>query len=225
MDDGAAFPGYLEGPILFRPTYRYDLGTDNYDTSEKQRIPAWTDRILYRGAQLDLSLYSRAELRGSDHKPVFGLFRSEVRIVDQVKKLALSRLLLNSITSTAPGELLDEKLASLVFPSDITQRTGLDFIICCQHAHENARFFLKFLHLVLMMLRGGMAQRIPIRRKANPFDSPDDSPLSSSPSSSDEELYTDALSLPTPMAPTQAHRKPPPPPPPPRSTKPVTTSP
>ena len=42
MDDGAAFTGYEEGPLLFRPTYRYDVGTDNYDTSEKMRIPAWT---------------------------------------------------------------------------------------------------------------------------------------------------------------------------------------
>ncbi len=39
---GAAFSGYVEGPILFRPTYKYDIGTDNYDTSEKMRIPAWT---------------------------------------------------------------------------------------------------------------------------------------------------------------------------------------
>jgi hypothetical protein len=42
MSSGTAFSGYVEGPILFRPTYRYDVGTDNYDTSEKMRIPAWT---------------------------------------------------------------------------------------------------------------------------------------------------------------------------------------
>jgi hypothetical protein len=42
MDVKAAFEGYEEGPLLFRPTYRYDVGTDNYDTSEKSRIPAWT---------------------------------------------------------------------------------------------------------------------------------------------------------------------------------------
>jgi hypothetical protein len=42
MDMKAAFSGYEEGPLLFRPTYRYDLGTDTYDTSEKMRIPAWT---------------------------------------------------------------------------------------------------------------------------------------------------------------------------------------
>jgi synaptojanin len=85
MDTGVAFAGYTEGPLLFRPTYRYDAGTDYYDTSDKMRIPAWTgkqncnkmafdshfttDRILYHGTQLDLSVYSRSELRGSDHKP------------------------------------------------------------------------------------------------------------------------------------------------------------
>ena len=42
MDAGVAFAGYQEGSLLFRPTYRYDIGTDAYDTSEKMRIPAWT---------------------------------------------------------------------------------------------------------------------------------------------------------------------------------------
>ena len=42
MDVKAVFEGYEEGPLLFPPTYRYDVGTDNYDTSEKMRIPAWT---------------------------------------------------------------------------------------------------------------------------------------------------------------------------------------
>lgn len=46
MGTGEAFSGYVEGPILFRPTYRYDVGTENYDTSEKMRIPAWTGTSL-----------------------------------------------------------------------------------------------------------------------------------------------------------------------------------
>jgi hypothetical protein len=37
-----------EQPINFEPSYKYDVGTDTYDTSEKLRIPAWTDRVLYR---------------------------------------------------------------------------------------------------------------------------------------------------------------------------------
>lgn len=159
MDTGASFAGYTEGPLLFRPTYRYDAGTDHYDTSDKMRIPAWTgkqlcggvgfdphfmtDRILYHGNQLDLSVYSRSELRGSDHKPgfdfllnscftccsklplVFAFFRAQVLIIDAVKRATLSRLLLDNIISTAPGEKLDEKLAGLVFPVDYTECLSL----------------------------------------------------------------------------------------------------
>lgn len=90
MDSQQAFVGYDEGPLLFRPTYRYDLGTQRYDSSEKMRVPAWTgmvdsstfsdpqcaqvhvyriDRILFRGNNLDLMTYSRAELMSSDHRP------------------------------------------------------------------------------------------------------------------------------------------------------------
>ena len=42
IDNRHAFVGYDEGPLLFPPTYKYDVGTDDYDTSEKMRIPAWT---------------------------------------------------------------------------------------------------------------------------------------------------------------------------------------
>ncbi|KAG8769922.1 inositol polyphosphate 5-phosphatase, partial [Serendipita sp. 398] len=113
MSSGAAFVGYEEGPILFRPTYRYNLNSDEYDTSEKMRIPAWTDRILYRGNSLDLEKYFRAELKGSDHRPVYALFRAEVQIVDHAKRKALQKKLLQAVTATGPDEKLDEKLQSL----------------------------------------------------------------------------------------------------------------
>ena len=38
-------------------------------SSEKQRIPGWTDRILYKGNHLKLLQYARAELYTSDHRP------------------------------------------------------------------------------------------------------------------------------------------------------------
>lgn len=35
-----------EAPICFKPTYKFDIGSHNYDTSPKQRTPGWTDRVL-----------------------------------------------------------------------------------------------------------------------------------------------------------------------------------
>ncbi|KAH8923019.1 DNase I-like protein [Atractiella rhizophila] len=83
------FAGYAEAPITFRPTYKYDQGTEVYDTSEKQRIPAWTDRIFYRGRELDIWKYTTAKLYQSDHRPVYGQFRASVRTIDVQKKAAL----------------------------------------------------------------------------------------------------------------------------------------
>ncbi|XP_061732276.1 phosphatidylinositol 4,5-bisphosphate 5-phosphatase A [Nerophis ophidion] len=40
--------GFLEGPLQFPPTYKFDVGTHTYDTSAKKRKPAWTDRVLWR---------------------------------------------------------------------------------------------------------------------------------------------------------------------------------
>ncbi|KAF0414452.1 DNase I-like protein [Gigaspora margarita] len=83
---GLAFTEYIEGPITFFPTYKYDNGTDEYDTSEKARTPAWTDRILYRGNKIRQIGYSRAELRVSDHRPVMSSFDIEVIKCDEAAK-------------------------------------------------------------------------------------------------------------------------------------------
>lgn len=42
------FRGFIEGTLDFAPTYKYDLFSEDYDTSEKCRTPAWTDRILWK---------------------------------------------------------------------------------------------------------------------------------------------------------------------------------
>lgn len=71
-----------EMPITFAPTYKYDVGTRNYDTSEKRRSPAWCDRLLYRGQGRVLQLdYRRHEVLVSDHRPVSGRFLFRVKTV------------------------------------------------------------------------------------------------------------------------------------------------
>lgn len=45
-----AFQGYSEGKILFQPTFKYDRGSNQFDSSSKCRPPAWTDRVLYNMA-------------------------------------------------------------------------------------------------------------------------------------------------------------------------------
>lgn len=46
------FKEFEEGPLTFPPTYKYDTFSDDYDTSEKCRVPAWTDRVLWREANV-----------------------------------------------------------------------------------------------------------------------------------------------------------------------------
>jgi phosphatidylinositol-bisphosphatase len=48
QEQGNVFKNFFEGDISFAPTYKYDLFSDDYDTSEKCRAPAWTDRVLWK---------------------------------------------------------------------------------------------------------------------------------------------------------------------------------
>lgn len=47
------------------------------------------------------------------------MFTTEIRIVDYTKRAALSRALFENVTSTLPGEKLDEKLASITFSNGV----------------------------------------------------------------------------------------------------------
>lgn len=71
-----AFDSFAEAPISFPPTFKFDPGTNAYDTSSKNRVPAWCDRILWHGDESIAPLaYRSYGFRNSDHKPVSQLLR------------------------------------------------------------------------------------------------------------------------------------------------------
>ncbi|XP_047313376.1 type IV inositol polyphosphate 5-phosphatase 7-like isoform X2 [Impatiens glandulifera] len=83
---GRVFQGWEEGKIYFPPTYKYSYNSDRYSVDnqhvhhhpkQKQRTPAWCDRILWYGEGLHQLSYVRGESRFSDHRPVYGIFWAE----------------------------------------------------------------------------------------------------------------------------------------------------
>lgn len=85
---GFRLRAFQENTIKFAPTYKYNVHTDEYDTSEKRRSPAWCDRILYRGlGKVKMEEYRRwDQIRVSDHRPVSGRLRLRVKTVDPDKR-------------------------------------------------------------------------------------------------------------------------------------------
>jgi len=88
------------GPLTFDPTYKYQPGTDVYDTrpDKKIRAPAWCDRVLWKTHPGALSVqqldYRCAQLNPSDHKPVSALFNCSLRtIVEDRKKVVFKQLI------------------------------------------------------------------------------------------------------------------------------------
>ncbi|KAJ3271167.1 inositol polyphosphate 5-phosphatase [Terramyces sp. JEL0728] len=81
-----AFYGFTETPPKFDPTYKYDNNSTIYDTSEKNRVPAWTDRVLYKGKGISLVEYSRGEQTMSDHRPVKAVFEVDVLQINKELK-------------------------------------------------------------------------------------------------------------------------------------------
>ncbi|KAL6421707.1 hypothetical protein ACFW04_010936 [Cataglyphis niger] len=101
LNEGAVLRGFEEASITFPPTYKYDPGTQNFDSSSKQRTPAYTDRILFKGkghtrgyirrvshesasshkdGAIECLVYdSVPSICTSDHKPVWGVFKTTLR--------------------------------------------------------------------------------------------------------------------------------------------------
>ncbi|KAL5614546.1 uncharacterized protein BROUX77_000383 [Berkeleyomyces rouxiae] len=120
---------FHEMPIEFAPTYKYDVGTDNYDTSEKKRSPAWCDRLLHRGhGRIQQLEYRRHEVRASDHRPVSGRFKFYVKEIDQARKAATSAKCAAVLDDIRVSMEEEEKLAYLTDMCGFGLATSQSFI-------------------------------------------------------------------------------------------------
>lgn len=88
LEDGGVFQGWREGNIEFAPTYKYSSANCNRYSGglpnragEKQRTPAWCDRILWYGKGVKQLSYFRSESKFSDHRPVSALFSTQIEVV------------------------------------------------------------------------------------------------------------------------------------------------
>lgn len=105
ISEGRAFPHFAEGEIKFSPTFKFDKGTIEYDSSHKQRIPAWTDRILFTpfGGVKVHDYDSAKDSLHSDHRPVYATLglnmkgRVHVPSKSRRKKRKKKRTLINQI--------------------------------------------------------------------------------------------------------------------------------
>ena len=81
-----------EGTLDFDPTYKYDIGTNNYDTSKKKRTPAWCDRILVkRSEDVEIVKYDKVNYVNSDHRPVYGIYQINVKKIIHEEKERIIR--------------------------------------------------------------------------------------------------------------------------------------
>ena len=125
-DAKTVFNGFQEQTITFMPTYKYDIGTHEYDTSEKKRCPAYCDRILWKINPLNfedqnwihpITYKSEDSITTSDHKPVMASFEMKVRSLNQ-----------ESLTETRNSIIKElEKLENDAYPLLFPSTSNLDF--------------------------------------------------------------------------------------------------
>ncbi|MCO5564679.1 hypothetical protein L7F22_018346 [Adiantum nelumboides] len=124
MKAGRVFQGMREAYIKFQPTYKFDKGSTDldYDSSDRRRVPAWCDRVLYcdsfdsnetvqklgcsRPIAASASSYEACmEAIESDHKPVSCLLDVQVAVINEAaRRWEYGRFLRND-----PGALALQK--------------------------------------------------------------------------------------------------------------------
>ncbi|KAJ1653619.1 hypothetical protein IWQ61_006295 [Dispira simplex] len=114
-----AFAGFEENVIQFPPTYKYEIGTNQYDP---KRAPAWCDRILWWSPLSTDFITQRTyachmELTSSDHKPVSSLFDVKTKCIRRDDQAAIHSQLLHEL----------DRYENECMPTARVSETQLDF--------------------------------------------------------------------------------------------------
>ncbi len=154
---GNIFHNYEEGKIRFPPTYKYQPGTNNYDTrpDKKLRAPAWCDRILYNSANktaVTQHAYGALSLTPSDHKPVFASFTVAIRKINMDRAHGIYQELLFAIdkwvNASTPKVNLDNRMLDFGM---IEESVSLSFNFI---SRPNASF-----HVLQLFIRNRIVKR------------------------------------------------------------------
>lgn len=196
MIAGESFPYFHEMPINFAPTYKFDPGTKSYDTSEKNRIPAWTDRILGRGEVLRQTSYGSAEdIIFSDHRPVYATFQAHITVIDEQKRADLSnkiyerlKLKLSTLDDNEKVEYLSSKAVNILESRLYSNKSNQEILASTNKEKKNTKLPPPSSDLKKWWVTAGKSVKIVLdadpakvminpKRDVNPFASDDQEPL------------------------------------------------
>jgi hypothetical protein len=94
MKSRRVLQGFKEGRVRFPPTYKYSSG----DVYDPDRVPSYTDRVLYSGdgiTQVDYSCHPSYVI--SDHKPVSSTMLVKIELVDYEKRNEITKQILKKL--------------------------------------------------------------------------------------------------------------------------------
>ena len=92
-----------EAPIKFSPTYKYIIGSNEYDKNKK-RIPSWTDRILFKKfSETSPLAYNKCLLSLSDHQPICGVYRIKTEEINKDKKQKIMNQIIKEKSQNLKG--------------------------------------------------------------------------------------------------------------------------